>query len=103
LLVQVAEESEGEEQSEEEPTRGTQRQRVQAPANDDSDEESDLENGGLIAREELEDGENSKDQFVKKLVRYALACEYARLPIRRDGIKDKGWFTVHHRRSIITK
>jgi hypothetical protein len=30
------------------------------------------------------------DQLVKKLVRYALACEYARLPIRRDGIKDKG-------------
>jgi hypothetical protein len=23
-------------------------------------------------------------------VRYALACEYSRTPIRRDGIKDKG-------------
>ncbi|KAI0020614.1 MAGE family protein [Xylariomycetidae sp. FL0641] len=29
------------------------------------------------------------DQLVKKLVRYALACEYARMPIRRDGIRDK--------------
>lgn len=61
------------------------------PANEDSDEESDLENGGPIVHEELGNSEeNSKDQFVKKLVRYALACEYARLPIRRDGIKDKG-------------
>ncbi len=85
----MAEESDEEEQSGEEPTRSTQRQRLQAPASEDSDG-SDLENGGPLVREELEEGENSKDQFVKKLVRYALACEYARLPIRRDGIKDKG-------------
>ncbi|GAP91347.1 putative mage family protein [Rosellinia necatrix] len=31
----------------------------------------------------------SEDQFVKKFVRYALACEYARIPIKRDGIRDK--------------
>jgi melanoma-associated antigen len=93
LFAKAAEESEeGEEQSEEEPPRGTQRQRVQAPADDDSDEESDIENGGGIVREDLETTgeENGKNQFVKKLVRYALACEYARLPIRREGIKDKG-------------
>jgi melanoma-associated antigen len=92
LFTKAAEESEEEEeQSEEEPPRGTQRQRVQAPA-DDSDEDSDIENGGGIAQEDLETPgeENGKNQFVKKLVRYALACEYSRLPIRREGIKDKG-------------
>ncbi|KAI2634670.1 MAGE-domain-containing protein [Hypomontagnella submonticulosa] len=34
-------------------------------------------------------GGSTEDQLVKKLVRYALACEYARIPIRRDGIRDK--------------
>ncbi|KAI0130105.1 MAGE family-domain-containing protein [Xylariales sp. AK1849] len=34
-------------------------------------------------------GASDERQLVKKLVRYALACEYARMPIRRDGIRDK--------------
>jgi hypothetical protein len=29
-------------------------------------------------------------QLIKSLVRYALACEYSRTPIRREGIRDKG-------------
>jgi melanoma-associated antigen len=29
-------------------------------------------------------------ELIKKMVRYALACEYSRTPIRRDGIKEKG-------------
>jgi len=33
---------------------------------------------------------SSEDQLVKKLVRYALACEFQRLPIRRTGITEKG-------------
>lgn len=33
--------------------------------------------------------EDSQATFIKKLVRYALSCEYVRLPIRRDGIKEK--------------
>lgn len=39
------------------------------------------------------DGSASRDadgQLAKKLVRYALACEYSRTPIRRDGIKERG-------------
>jgi hypothetical protein len=36
------------------------------------------------------DGEGSQDQVVKKMVRYALACEYQRLPIKRAGIAEKG-------------
>lgn len=40
---------------------------------------------------EVDEEENeSQDQLVKKLVRYALACEYSRLPIKRDGIREKG-------------
>lgn len=30
------------------------------------------------------------DQMAKKLVRYAISCEYSRTPIRRDGIKERG-------------
>lgn len=37
----------------------------------------------------LDQSEDSQATFVKKLVRYALSCEYARLPIRREGIKEK--------------
>jgi len=44
------------------------------------------------ARDEMEldaNGEDSQDQLVKKLVRYALACEYSRQHIKRDGIREK--------------
>jgi len=34
--------------------------------------------------------EESQDQLVKKFVRYALACEYSRVPIKREGIREKG-------------
>lgn len=33
---------------------------------------------------------NETSQLIKNLVRYALACEYSRTPIRRENIKDKG-------------
>lgn len=36
------------------------------------------------------DGAESMDQAVKKLVRYALACEYQRITIKRTGISEKG-------------
>ncbi|KAI1171283.1 MAGE protein [Nemania sp. FL0916] len=54
-----------------------------ASENDDSpDVDMDRAAGGGV-------DSTSDDQLVKKLVRYALACEYARIPIRRDGIRDK--------------
>lgn len=34
--------------------------------------------------------ESAEGQLIKKLVRYALACDFSRTPIRRDGIKEKG-------------
>lgn len=36
------------------------------------------------------DVDGSIEQLVKKLVRYALACEFGRVPIRREGIREKG-------------
>ncbi|KAI0863394.1 MAGE protein [Xylaria cubensis] len=66
------------------------RQTKRAPESDDepdpsdNDEEQDVDMGESAGV----DG-TSDDQLVKKLVRYALACEYARIPIKRDGIRDK--------------
>jgi hypothetical protein len=37
-----------------------------------------------------EDGDETQDQLVKKLVRYALACEYSRTSIKREGIRERG-------------
>ncbi|KAH6697443.1 MAGE family-domain-containing protein [Plectosphaerella plurivora] len=50
----------------------------------DSDEERDMEHGMPMDSEPTVD-----DQLAKKLIRYAMACDYARVAIRRDGIKDK--------------
>ncbi|ORY55659.1 MAGE family-domain-containing protein, partial [Pseudomassariella vexata] len=47
----------------------------------EQDEDGDVNMNGGAANEEA--------QLVKKLVRYALACEYSRTSIKRDGIRDK--------------
>lgn len=39
------------------------------------------------------DGELSS--MIKSLVRYALACEFSRTPIRREGIREKGTIPSH--------
>lgn len=53
----------------------------------DDSEASEEDQDGDVDMERTGDAD---DQLVKKLVRYALACEYARIPIKRDGIRDKG-------------
>ena len=35
-------------------------------------------------------GRSADAQLVKKLIRYAISCEYSRTAIRRDGIKERG-------------
>ncbi|KAI1160194.1 MAGE protein [Nemania serpens] len=77
----------GEDEDEDNNNTRNRRQGRRAPESDDGsdasendDDEQDVDMGGANAAE---------DQLVKKLVRYALACEYARIPIRRDGIRDK--------------
>lgn len=37
----------------------------------------------------MSDSNRMASRLASKLVRYALACEYSRMPIRRDGIKEK--------------
>ena len=55
----------------------------EAPGTDeDQDQDQDMDG--------MHRDESEQTQMVKKLVRYALACEYSRTPIRREGIRDKG-------------
>ncbi|KAK0733697.1 MAGE family-domain-containing protein [Lasiosphaeria miniovina] len=69
--------------------------RRRAAVPDDEDEEMPMQaespdggdSDGGDPMEGIERAESS--QLIKKLVRYALACEYSRTPIRRDGIKEK--------------
>lgn len=69
-----------EDESEEEaPAR---RQRRAHADSEDAEEYGDEENGEADATPE--------DQLAKKLVRYVLACEFSRTPIRREGIKERG-------------
>ncbi|KAK3331048.1 MAGE family-domain-containing protein [Apodospora peruviana] len=56
-----------------------QQNRQDSPENADSDGDEQM---GGVQRDE-------SSQLIKKLVRYALACEYSRTPIRRDGIKER--------------
>ncbi|KAL2142457.1 hypothetical protein VTI28DRAFT_1166 [Corynascus sepedonium] len=49
---------------------------------DNVDEDGDEHMGEAGQRDET-------SQLIKNLVRYALACEYSRTPIRRDGIREK--------------
>ena len=35
-------------------------------------------------------GQSLHGQLAKKLIRYAMACEYSRTVIRREGIKERG-------------
>jgi melanoma-associated antigen len=51
------------------------------PARGDSDEDDSMN---------IDQDESIESQLVTKFVRYALACEYARIPIRKEGIKEKG-------------
>ncbi|KAL1883377.1 hypothetical protein VTK73DRAFT_8944 [Phialemonium thermophilum] len=58
------------------------------PANESDGEEEDGASEG-DPQDETPRDESTESQLVKKLVRYALACEYSRTPIRREGIKEK--------------
>ncbi|OLN97252.1 hypothetical protein CCHL11_07714 [Colletotrichum chlorophyti] len=68
-----------EEESEEEVNRHMQRRN----RNDSDDQDDDSDHGAVDA------AATAEDQLAKKLVRYAIACEFSRTPIRRDGIKER--------------
>jgi hypothetical protein len=41
-------------------------------------------------------GQSADDQLAKKLIRYAISCEYSRTPIRREGIKERGRYLIRN-------
>ncbi|KND88018.1 hypothetical protein TOPH_07281 [Tolypocladium ophioglossoides CBS 100239] len=55
---------------------------------DNSDDEAEYESG-----EDMDvdgnSGQHADNQLAKKLIRYAISCEYSRTAIRRDGIKER--------------
>ena len=61
------------------------RQRRRPDDNDEEEAASDDSNEPETANRD----DSGETQLVKKLVRYALACDYSRVPIRRDGIRDR--------------
>jgi len=71
---------------------GSRRRSRRAPESDDDSDDSENEEDDQDVDMERPAGADdaTDDQLAKKLVRYALACEYARIPIKRDGIRDKG-------------
>ncbi|KAL2161205.1 hypothetical protein VTH06DRAFT_8425 [Thermothelomyces fergusii] len=72
---QVAEDGEDEDVQQQQ-----QQQQQHSPPPPDEDGDERMEEAGQ--RDET-------GQLIKNLVRYALACEYSRTPIRRDGIREK--------------
>jgi hypothetical protein len=73
-----------EEESEEEMPQPQRRRR--GPPSDESEEDEDEENG------EGSGPGGDIEQLVKKFVRYALACEYQRIPIRKAAISERGLY-----------
>jgi hypothetical protein len=73
----------GNHEEEEEPPRRQSRRQNDSDESEESeqDDDGDVDMGGSAA--------SGGEELVKKLVRYALACDHARMPIRRDGIRDK--------------
>ncbi|KAK6714269.1 hypothetical protein SNK04_005220 [Fusarium graminearum] len=68
----------------EEDVRPRQRNRVESEGEENEQEPSDAEMDG--DRSQLQ---SADEQLAKKLVRYALSCEFSRTIIRRDGIKER--------------
>lgn len=77
-----------EESSDEEAPRQTQLGRKQAvESEDESEEDAEPGNDTMDVDGDIDE---SQDQVVKKMVRYALACEFQRKTIKRQDISDKG-------------
>ncbi|KAF8854370.1 MAGE-domain-containing protein [Acephala macrosclerotiorum] len=76
------------ESSEEDRRQSTQRNRRRAPTSSDEDEDEE-EREGREDEMDVDARPDAQDQVVKKIVRYALACEFQRMPIRKTGITEK--------------
>ncbi|KAG7113068.1 hypothetical protein HYQ45_017005 [Verticillium longisporum] len=71
--------------------RPRQRRTRDSSAHEDADADeaadADDEDGADVSR--IDAAPTADQQLAKKLIRYAMACDYARQPIRRDGIKER--------------
>lgn len=68
-----------------EEARPRQRPHIEGSETEQEEEEQSDEDA------EMNGATSSVDeQLAKKLIRYAIACEYSRTPIRREGIKERG-------------
>lgn len=68
------------------------RQRRNRNQSDDEDEDASADESMEVDGGDTQ--QSADDILAKKLVRYALSCEYARVPLRRDGIKERGILAV---------
>lgn len=73
-----------EDEEEQEPTPTQTQRNRRREATPDEDDDVDMEDS------EQASGSGSLQQLSKGLVRYALACEHARKPIKRQDINEKG-------------
>lgn len=83
IRLQPADEEEEEDDSVPAPTQTQRNGRRESPSDEDVDIDIDIE-------EEQNNGSGSLGQLSKSLVRYALACEYSRTPIKRQDVNQKG-------------
>ena len=79
-----------------EEERPRQRRQLQREVSEEAEEaEEEVASDDDQAADEMDvdpstQAQSADDILAKKLVRYALSCEYSRTPIRRDGIKERG-------------
>ncbi len=71
------------EEEESTPIQTQRNRRKASTSEDDDDEDVDMDS-------QQEHGSGGIEQLSKGLVRYALSCEYARKPIKRADINEKG-------------
>ncbi|KAI1325674.1 MAGE-domain-containing protein [Xylariaceae sp. FL0255] len=71
------------------PRQQQRRRRVEDEDDDDDSDAAEDENNEDVDMDRSNAESADVRQLVQKLVRYALACEYARIIIRRDGIREK--------------
>lgn len=57
----------------------------------DPDSDEDVSSQDDMDMDAPSAAQDAEEQLVKKLVRYVLSCEFSRTPIKRDGIKERGW------------
>lgn len=79
----------GNHEEDNDPDESISRRRQARRAQDSDDEEDASEGEQQDDDVDMDRSGGSEAQLVHKLVRYALACEYARIPIKRDGIREK--------------